>query len=148
MKNPEIEHDFYKQLQRDIDRIDSKSDKYRNIYYLLRVLLIGLAFIITVLSGWNGKEGEDILNCVLIFGALTTVITAIDTLFQTETKKNTYRLMLVELREIRSELVFYHMHQDSDLDIIVKDKLFPKYQAIMAYSKSLIEQENEDSQKP
>jgi len=145
MKDSAIDDAFYKQLQRDIDKIDEKADLYRAIYYGLRILLIFLASIITVISGWGGNaENPCILNIILVLGASSTAATALDTLFQVETKKNTYRLMLVELRDLRSEFVFYYHHQRTDLEIALKEKIFPKYQAIKAISKTLLENENEN----
>jgi hypothetical protein len=52
--------------------------------------------------------------------------------------------MLVELREIRSEFVNLYDSKASDIDTIVKDKLFPKYQSVMAYAKSLLEKDNDN----
>lgn len=150
MKDKSINHPFYLQIQRDIDRVEKKSDKYRNAFYTIRIGLIIIASAITIASGW--KPDPDpvsswIFNLLLVLGALTTAITALDTLFQVETKKNTYKLMLVELREIRSEAVFYHNKKDEKaLQSRIDEHLFPKYQIIMAYSKSLIEKENESKE--
>lgn len=144
MKNKTIIHPFYLQIQGDIDRVDKKSDKYRNAFYTIRIGLIVIASIITIISGLKHKSNPNCaFNCLLILGALTTAITAIDTLFQIETKKNIYKLMLVELREIRSEVVFYHAKGEDDLQNRIDSHLFSKYQIIMAYAKSLIEKENE-----
>ncbi|WP_085657075.1 MULTISPECIES: SLATT domain-containing protein [unclassified Pseudomonas] len=144
MKNPSIDHAFYAQLQQDIDRVDSKADTYRLVYYSFRICLILVASAVTLVSGWTGAEADALaLKWLLVLGVVTTVITAMDTLFGVETKKNTYRLMLVELREVRSEFVFYFDHQRSDLETVLRDKLFPKYQAIKAYTKALVEQERE-----
>lgn len=147
MKDNSIEHNFYKQLQCDIDRVDSKADRFRAIYYLLRTFLVIVGAAITIVSGWNGENfqaGRCALNSLLVLGVLSTVTTAFDALFQVETKKNTYRLMLVELREIRSEFVYLHDNNVSDIDTIVKSKLFPKYQSVMAYAKSLLEKDNDN----
>lgn len=144
MKKIKIDHKFYEQIQFDIDRIDRKADSYRAYYYSLRIMLIILASAITVLSGMKGLCEDFVLNSVLFLGAASTAATALDTLFQLETKKNTYRLMLVELREIRSEFIFYYEHRKTELDLLMKEKLFPKYQSIMAYSKSLLDRESEN----
>lgn len=144
MKNSTIKHGFYLQLQEDIDRIDQKADGYRALYYVFRIGLITLASAITVASGWNWLAQKiDVVDIILFLGALSTAVTAIDTLLQIETKKNTYRLMLVELREIRSEFVYYHEYQNADLETVLRDKLFPKYQSTMAYARSLVEKDSE-----
>ena len=100
-------------------------------------------------------EGEDSKNVfaqliqsmtafhtLLIIGVLSTALTATDSLFQFEAKKNTYRLMLVELREIRTEFVFNFHQNPTEIDSIIKNTLFPKYTAVMTYSKSLLDKEN------
>lgn len=144
MKDKNLDHPFYLQIQREINHADEKSDYYRGLFYGIRIGLIAIASTITIASGWKGASNpECIFNLLLILGALTTAITAIDTLFQFETKKNTYKLMLVELREIRSEVVFYNSKGENELKDRIDSHLFPKYQTIMAYSKNLIEKDNE-----
>ena len=144
MKKPQVDHPFFRQIQFDIDRIGRKADFYRGVYYTLRLLLIGFATVVTIMSGLKtGMNQNCIFNILLFVGAGSTAVTAIDTLFQVETKKNNYRLMLVELREIRSELVFHHEHVNTDLNALLKEKLFPKYQSVMAYSKTLLGKESE-----
>ncbi|NRA20993.1 MAG: DUF4231 domain-containing protein [Oceanospirillaceae bacterium] len=140
MKNNEIKRPFYIHIQSAINRIEEKSDYYRNLYYLLRVSLIGLAALITIVSGWQIPDNNklDFVNSILIFGALSAAITSIDTLLQIETKKNTYKLILTQLREIRSEVVYLYENNESDLDKAINDTLFPKYQTSMAYLKGLI----------
>ncbi|NRA36891.1 MAG: hypothetical protein HRU15_02020 [Planctomycetes bacterium] len=97
-----------------------------------------------VLTGWNGSsESTVILNTVLVFGAITTFLTTIDILMKTETKKNTYKLMLLELREVRSELVVCDDLNSEGLDKITVDKLKSKYHEIMGYSKALIGKESQ-----
>ncbi len=81
-------------------------------------------------------------HTLLIIGVLSTALTATDSLFQFEAKKNTYRLMLVELREIRTEFVFNFHQNPTEIDSIIKNTLFPKYTAVMTYSKSLLDKEN------
>lgn len=55
---------------------------------------------------------------------------------------NTYKLILVELREIRAELFYYHDNAPEKLQERVENHLFPKYQSVMAYSKTLLEKES------
>lgn len=50
--------------------------------------------------------------------------------------------MLVELREIRSEIVYYSDNDNVKLDERIRTHLFPKYQTVMAYSKTLIEKKD------
>lgn len=144
-----IDHPFYLQIQNEIDRIDFKADKYRIAFYCMRIGLILIAGIITVISGLKGIDDEEcVLNLVLILGAVITALTSMDTLFQIETKKNIYKLMLVELREIRTEIAYYYNNKEAELKAKIESHLYPKYQAVMAYSKTLIEKiEKEDTNK-
>lgn len=141
-----IENEFYILIENEVNRINRKSDRYRNVFYYSRIGLIVLSAVISILSGWQADEDVNknlALNFILILGVLTTVITAIDSLFQTETKKNVYKLMLVELREIRSEIVYTHEFHKEELDLKIKTVLFPKYQNIMSYAKTLIESDKD-----
>ncbi|MDP3916229.1 MAG: DUF4231 domain-containing protein [Bacteroidota bacterium] len=144
-----IDHPFFIQVQDDIDRADDKADAYRNIFYFMRVSLIGIAGAITIISGIKGIAETSSLTTTLILGAVITALTSIDTLFQIETKKNTYKLIHVELREIRSDMLFYYDELTNDItkdrDVKLKDRIdshfFPKYKSVMAYSKTLIEKD-------
>jgi hypothetical protein len=137
-----IDHPFFIQIQEGIDKADDKADTYRNLFYFMRVSLIVIAGGITIISGLKGFPKVDFSKTTLILGAVITALTSIDTLFQIETKKNIYKLILVELREIRSEILYYH---DNFTDQKLKERidlhLFPKYQSVMAYSKTLLEKE-------
>lgn len=139
-----VDHPFYQLIDTEITRIDEKADKYRNSFYSMRIGLIVIAAIITILSGLNGNflKKDCVLNLTLGLGTLITVMTSIETLFQIETKKNVYKLMLVELREIRSEIVYYSDNDNVKLDERIRTHLFPKYQTVMAYSKTLIEKKD------
>ena len=137
-----IDHPFFIQVQDDIDRADDKADTYRNVFYFMRVSLIVIAGAITIISGIKGIAETSSLTSTLILGAVITALTSIDTLFQIETKKNTYKLILVELREIRSDMLFYHDNFPEDkLKDRIDSHLFPKYKSVMAYSKTLIEKD-------
>lgn len=138
-----IDHPFFKQVQEEIDRADHKADTYRNLFYFMRLSLIVIAGIITVVSGLKGCPRYNYLQITLILGAVITALTSIDTLFQIETKKNTYKLILVELREIRAELFYYHDNATPEkLQERIDNHLFLKYQSVMAYSKTLLEKES------
>ena len=100
---------FYKQLQREIDNAESKSNRYTFLFYLFRSLQIILTGTITVLSGSNAFRNIrsiDFGQTVLIIGAIVTALNAIDTLFQFESKMTTYKQMLFEFRAIRTDSVY------------------------------------------
>jgi hypothetical protein len=135
-----IDHPFFIQVQDDIDRADDKADTFRNIFYFMRVSLIVIAGAITIISGLKSYPANNYLTATLILGAVITALTSIDTLFQIETKKNTYKLILVELREIRNDMLYYHDNFPEDkLKDRIDSHLFPKYQSVMAYTKTLLE---------
>lgn len=143
-----IAHPFYEQIEKEITRINSKADRYRIWFYIMRIGIIVIACTITITSGWKGGVNkENILNSLLVLGAVTTALTSIDTLFQIETKKNVYKLMLAELREIRSEFVYYYDNDRERLNDRINNHLFPKYQNVMAYSKTLTERDSKSEMK-
>ncbi len=51
------------------------------------------------------------------------------------------------MREIRSEIVFYSDNDPDKLDEKIRTHLFPKYQTVMAYSKTLIEKKDKSDSK-
>ncbi len=139
-----IDHPFFIQVQNDIDRADFKADTYRNLFYLMRLSLIIIAGAITILSGLKYIDEKSSLTITLILGTVITALTSVDTLFQIETKKNTYKLILVELREIRNEIIYYNDNFTPEkLKERIEGHLFPKYQSVMAYSKTLLEKSND-----
>lgn len=145
MKDKTIDDPFYFQIQREINRIESKSETYSIIFYLIRISQIVLTAAISVISGW----ADDICNptaWTLCIGVFVTAITAIDTLFQIEAKRNTYKLILFELRTIRSEFVYKYIQLSTVNDSKVKEdilqkfreQLFEKYRNANSYARDLI----------
>lgn len=160
MKDNSINDPFYKNLQGQIDRTEKKSDWYRNYYYFTRILTIIFATVITIASGWKTQKNPDcIFNLILMLGTASTALLSLDTIFQFELKKSVYKLILVELRNIRSEFVFHYQREDQTASqsehhkLIItsnnqlKERLFPKYQSAMSKLISLIEAEKESSVK-
>lgn len=69
---------------------------------------------------------------MLILGATLTDLSAFDTLFQIDSKKNTYKLVLVELRSIRSDFVYSFLmikptNGERQVDDRVLQELFRRY---------------------
>ncbi|MEA5429236.1 SLATT domain-containing protein [Arcicella lustrica] len=154
MKDKTIDDPFYFQIQREINRIESKADTYTWMFYLIRITQIILTSAITFISGL----ADTICNSsawTLFIGALVTAITAIDTLFQVEAKKNTYKLVLFELRTIRAEFVYKFIQlsktNDSKLkeEILQKfrEQLFEKYRNANSYARDLIGTDTEKEAK-
>ena len=52
-------------------------------------------------------------------------------------QKNTYKLVLFELRTIRAEFVYKHMQSDK-VDVEFKKELFDKYRKANSYARDLI----------
>ncbi|MEO3677496.1 DUF4231 domain-containing protein [Rheinheimera sp. FR7-31] len=150
MKMSYIEDKFYLQIQSEIDKVEKKSDEYRFYYYAIRIFTLLLSGVITILSGLNlgyykPFEPSLIQNLILVFGASATVLNGVDTLFQFEKKGSTYKLMLNELRSLRSEIVFHFIkNKDSNkkLDEKTLEDLFSKYKTIKQYSNNLLEKES------
>jgi hypothetical protein len=103
MKEDSITDPFYLQTQKEINRIERKADNYILLFYFIRITQIIFAGIITVLAGMSEINDLSQAKIILILGAVTTAITAFDTLFQVDNKKNTYKLVLLnsELLELK-----------------------------------------------
>jgi hypothetical protein len=147
MKDKSIEDPFYLQIQREINRIETKAKTYTGLFYAIRIIQIVLTGTITVLSGLSIDDGSHKV-LILILAAVVTLITAVDTLFQVDAKKNTYKLVLFELRSIRAELVYNHIKANSARDgnqagVAEKNELFEKYRKANAYARDLIGTDSE-----
>jgi hypothetical protein len=145
MKEKNITHPFYTQIQKEINRVEKKANTYTWLFYTIRISQILFGGTITVLSGIALNENTH-TTCILILGAITTAITAIDTLFQVDAKKNTYKLVLFELRSIRSDMVF-HLIKENKIDEIVLEALYEKYRRANSYARDLIGSDNENESK-
>ena len=151
MKDKSIVDPFYLQIQREINRIETKAKTYTALFYTIRIIQIILTGAITVLSGLS-IEGDDHKGLILILAAIVTLITAIDTLFQLDAKKNTYKLVLFEFRSIRAELVYNHIKANtpnagSQIDAREKSELFEKYRKANAYARDLIGTDSDSDNK-
>lgn len=143
MKDKTINDPFYLQIQREINRIESKSNTYVWLFYCIRIIQIFLAGTITVVAGFQNVEGKpQNANLFIFLGAIITGLTAVDTLFQVDAKKNTYKLVLFELRSIRAEFVYAHMQNKLD-DVKFREELFEKYRKANAYARDLIGSDTE-----
>ncbi|MCS3869145.1 hypothetical protein J3D55_002061 [Chryseobacterium ginsenosidimutans] len=137
MKEDSITDPFYLQIQKEINRIERKARSYTWMFYFIRIIQIAFAGTITVFSGIMKIKDLDLTTNILILGALTTAVTAIDTLFQVDNKKNTYKLVLFELRSIRAELV-YNFIKSKEIPEAIKHILFEKYKSVNSYARELI----------
>jgi len=137
MKDDSIEDPFYLQIQKEINRIETKADNYIRLFYFIRITQIVFGGIITVLAGMSENSNLNKTNIILILGAVTTAVTAFDTLFQVDNKKNTYKLVLFELRTIRAEIVYEFM-KTGIIDDMFKEAFFTKYQKATSYARDLI----------
>jgi hypothetical protein len=146
MKDKNINDPFYLQIQREVNRIETKADTYIWLFYLIRTTQILLAGTITVLSGL-ADDHTGYSTVVLILGAIVTAVTAIDTLFQVDAKKNTYKLVLFELRTIRAEFVYKHMQNNKVDDSKFREELFEKYRKANSYARDLIGTDTEKETK-
>jgi hypothetical protein len=132
MKDTTIEDPFYKQIQNEINRIEYKQELNRALYYVMRITQICLTGYITYLSG--GQESN--MEIILRVGVATTGITAIETLFKFDSKKDIYSLLLFDLRQIRAEFVFYWI--SNKIDEKIKSDLFDRYQEAKSSIRKMI----------
>jgi hypothetical protein len=151
MKDKSIEDPFYLQIQREINRIETKAKTYTALFYTIRIIQIILTGGITVLSGLS-IDDDSHKALILVLAAVVTLITAIDTLFQLDAKKNTYKLVLFEFRSIRAELVYNHIKANAhntggQIDTKEKGELFEKYRKANAYARDLIGTDSDSDSK-
>jgi hypothetical protein len=137
MKDETIDDPFYLQIQKEINRIERKANNYILLFYFIRITQIIFAGIITVLAGISEINKLSEAKIILILGAVTTAITAFDTLFQVDNKKNTYKLVLFELRAIRAEIVYEFM-KSKKINDEFKATFLVKYQKATSYARDLI----------
>lgn len=142
MKDESIQDAFYVQIQREINRVERKQEINRALYYMMRIAQIGLTGYITYLSG--AKEGVN-TNLILPIGVFTTSITAIETLFKFDSKKDVYSLLLFDLRAIRAEFIFHWLSEKIDENI--KTRLFEKYIAATSSVRNLMINTKENKEK-
>jgi len=142
MKEDTITDLFYLQIQKEINRIERKADYYVWLFYFIRIIQIIFAGTITVLAGLSKINDNSVAKATLILGAITTAVTAFDTLFQVDNKKNTYKLVLFELRAIRAEMVYEFMKAEKISDEF-KATFLVKYQKATSYARDLISTDND-----
>ena len=135
MKDKSIKDPFYLQIQREINRIERKQELNRALHYLMRIVQIVLTGGITYLAGIaQGKAPDN--HLILLLGVLATSITAIETLFSFDSKKEVYTLLLFDLRAIRAEFIFHWMSRQADEN--VRQRLFEKYIAVSSNVRNMI----------
>lgn len=148
MKDHNIDDPFYKHIQREIKYIERKAHTYTGAFYSIRITQILLGGVVTVLSGINTADGEY-GYLILVLAALVTAITALDTLFQVDNKRNTYQLVLFELRSIRSEMVYEYLQAEPGpggeklIGAETKKQLYEKYRRAISYARDLIGADSE-----
>lgn len=132
MKDNKIDDELYIQIQKEINRIEFKQEFNRALYYIMRIFQIALTGWITFISGSESVNS----NLILFLGVVTTGITAIETLFNFDSKKDIYSLLLFDLRAIRAEFVFHWI--SGKIDENVKIELFDKYMAAKSSIRTMI----------
>lgn len=111
MKDSSITDKLYQDIETKIERSKSKANLYSALYYGIRVSLILLAAFITLATAYQEVFKCDYKMVVLWLGAITTILTAIDTLYQTESKRNTHKTMLHDYRVLRTDFVFHYNNE-------------------------------------
>lgn len=138
MKDKTITEPLYLHIQEEIDKAERKGDLFRALFYASRIIQILLGATVTLIAGlWQNTDA------LLIIGTSISCIAAIETLFHFEDKKSTYKIILFELREIRSEIIYLLLRKER-LDENELVYLFQKYKGIKATARELIEKEKEN----
>lgn len=141
MKDNGISHPFYLQIQREINRVEKKVDLFNFLFYFVRVIQILFGGLITVISGINNNETNS--DIILFLGAIITVLAAIESLFKIDSKRNTYKIILFELRSIRSEMVFKLMVSEEKKENLKLDEdsmitLYERYKKANLYAHDIL----------
>jgi steroid 5-alpha reductase family enzyme len=108
MKDTSITDKLYIDIEKKIDRCKTKATAYTVLFYFIRITLILLAAAITLVTAYKKAFNIDFGELVLWLGAITTVLTATDTLYQTDSKRNTYKTMLHDYRVLRTDFVYHY----------------------------------------
>ncbi|HYF33483.1 MAG TPA: SLATT domain-containing protein [Chitinophagaceae bacterium] len=140
MKDETINEPLYKYIQDEINKAEKKSDKFRAFFYTSRVIQILLASAVTIMAGISEKGEKN--EWLLYLGAAITIIAGLETLFQFELKSSTYKLILYELREIRTEIIHLLLKKDR-LDASDLDNFFQKYRSIKGSARQMILKERQ-----
>jgi len=142
MKDTTIQDPLYLHIQKEINLAENKSDLYRNCFYFFRVTQILLGAAVTLIAAI--VTGPKVP--LLIIGIALSIISAVETLFEVEVKKSTYKLILFELREIRTEIIYMLMGRADK--ILTKEEitsLYEKYKSVRIAAKGLIDAEKNNN---
>ncbi len=147
MKCPE-EDGLYQEIQSQILFIFTKKAKYTYWKNFSRISLLVLSAIITLVSGWDATQMDQVSvvvssfqisegHVILILSTLVTFLTAIEAFFKYSDKASTYGLIHFEFRTLQRKMC-YDFEKDPDLYKTNKDGYFKTYQEILGSQKELI----------
>lgn len=136
MKDSTIADNLYQDIQLKINKSKTNANIYSVLYYGIRVSLILLAAFITLATAYQEIIKGNYKLFILWLGAITTILTAVDTLYQTESKRNTYKTMLHDFRVLRTDFVFHYTNQT--LSEEKRKSLYEEFKRINSLGRELI----------
>ena len=149
MKLSTIDDIVYQDVEKMIDRIKSKKNRYLILYRTTRVLIFILGAMISILSGTKSKLIE--IYCfnpehfILVISISITMFTAIESLFGFRDKGKGNNMLLYELRRLRDRICFDYS-KNSDIYNWKRDEYFKEYQKLLEAQKLMIENsDNEEN---
>jgi hypothetical protein len=151
MKCPE-EDGLYQEIEGQIRFIFHKKERFTKWKNFSRVSLLLLSAIITLVSGWDATQTDQVSvavssfhlsegHVILILSTMLTFLTAIEAFFKYSDKASTYGLMHFEFRTLQRKMC-YDFEKDADLFTSSKDEYFKTYQEILSSQKDLIDNSN------
>lgn len=149
MKLSTIDDIVYQDVEKMIDRIKTKKNRYLILYRTTRVLIFILGAMITIFSGTKSKLIE--IYCfnpehyILVLSISITVFTAIESLFGFRDKGKGNNMLLYELRRLRDRICFDYS-KNRDIYNWKRDEYFKEYQKLLEAQKLMIENsDNEEN---
>ncbi len=143
MKDESINDILYIEIQLKIDKCNAKAKLFGWMFYGTKILLIVFAALITLLTAYKEIEKGEYTTIILWLGSLTTILTSIDTLYQTDAKRNAYKTMLYEFRILRTDFVYQFDLHCKSIPQELRQKCFQELNRIDSMGRDLIGVEKE-----
>ncbi|MFT5819252.1 MAG: hypothetical protein ACI8ZM_000475 [Crocinitomix sp.] len=140
---------LYQEIKNQIMFIFRKKERFTRWKNISRISLLVLSALITLVSGWDATQTDEISmsisnfhlsegHVILILSTFVTFLTAIEAFFKYSDKASTYGLMHFEFRSLQRKMS-YDFEKDPELYKTNKDEYFKTYQDILSSQKDLID---------
>lgn len=141
MKLPSLNDIVYKDIEKTIDRIKTKKNRYLFLYRATKISVFISGALITILTGIKFSNHEQF---VLFISVGISLFTAIEGLFNFRDKGKGNNMLLYELRRLRDRICFDYS-KNRDMYNLKRDEYFEEYQKLLEAQKLMIENaDNED----